>query len=338
LLMLGSSVYRKRGYMYRRWKELFGNSDSDDICWFAPTPVMNPKLRQEVVDRALADDDRKASAEYLNVWREDLSDFIPLDVIESATDFKVYERPPIPGQTYKAFADAAGGTGQDAYAFCISHREFGTERIGKLDVLREYKPRFIPAQVIKELAALCKRYNISEVEGDRFGAGFHIDEWQRHGIRFKPCERTTSENYLHVLPMLLSGRARLLDNATLRAQLAGLERKMTPSGHEVVSHAQVASAHDDLACAAAGALVASGTGYTYDTQYRAWDENYVEPDRTPAPPAPQQPEPPPPGAVCGTADWWRFKQHLNTYTGDADDQLRSLYGALDNAIKWNSIK
>jgi hypothetical protein len=137
LLLLGSSVYRKRGYMYRKWKELYGNNDSENICWFAPSTVMNPKLRQSVVDRALAEDERKAGAEFENIWREDLSDFIPLDAIEACTDFKVYERMPVPGQTYRAFADAAGGTGSDAYGFAISHREFGTEKIAKLDVLRE---------------------------------------------------------------------------------------------------------------------------------------------------------------------------------------------------------
>jgi hypothetical protein len=331
LLMLGSSVYRKRGFMYRKYKQLHGNAEAEDICWFAPTPVMNPLLRQRVVDKALAEDERKASAEYLNVWREDLSDFIPIDAIEACTDFGTYERMPQAGQTYRAAADAAGGTGSDSYGFAISHREFGADRICKLDVLREYRPRFVPAQVIAELAALCKRYNVSEVQGDKFAGGFHADEWQRHGIRFKPCDNTTSENYLHVLPMLLSGRARLLDNATLRTQLAGLERKMQASGHEVVSHAQVSSAHDDLATAAAGALVAAGHGYTYDTLYRAWDENYIEPDRAP----PQsQPEAPPSGAACGTADWWQFKQHLNSYTGSAEDQLRSLYGAVDNFFRY----
>ena len=324
LLMLGSSVYRRRGYMYRKWKELYGNNDSDDICWFAPSTVMNPKLPQRVIDKALAEDERKASAEYLNVWREDLSDFIPLDAIEACTDFGIYERMPVPGQTYRAFADAAGGTGSDADGFAISHRELGTEKIAKLDVLREYRPRFIPAQVIAELAVLCKRYGISEVQGDKFAGGFHADEWQRHGIRFKPCDNTTSENYLHVLPMLLSGRARLLDNATLRTQFAGLERKMQPSGHETVGHAQVSSAHDDLATAAAGALVASGSGYIYDTQYKAWDDT---------PPPPQQPEPSL-GRTCGTADWWKFKQHLNSYTGSADDQLRNYYNSLDMAFKF----
>jgi hypothetical protein len=333
LLLLGSSVYRRRGYMFRKWKELYGNAEAEDICWFAPSPVMNPLLRQSVIDRALAEDARKAAAEYLGVWREDLSDLYPPDAIEASTDFKVYERMPVPGVTYRAFADAAGGTGSDAYGFAISHREIGTEKIAKLDVLREYRPRFVPAQVIAELAKLCKLYNISEVQGAKFAGGFHADEWQRHGIRFKPCENTTSENYLHLLPMLLSGRARLLDNATLRSQLAGLERKMTASGYETVTHMQVSSAHDDMSCAAAGALVASGHGYTYDSQYRAWDPDYVEPDRSPAPQQPSS-EPPP---IQANANWWQrgdWERKQQAQQRPAADQcLLDLYGAIDMGLK-----
>src|SRR5262245_59150921 len=106
LLMLGSSVYRKRGYMYRRYTELHGNTDApeDTLCWFAPSVVMNPRLPQHVVDRALAENAAKARAEFENVWREDLADFIPADVVDAATDRDVYERAPIAGAKYFAFA------------------------------------------------------------------------------------------------------------------------------------------------------------------------------------------------------------------------------------------
>lgn len=264
LLLLGSSVYRKRGYMYRKYKELHGNNDSDDLCWFAPSALMNPRMPEHVVDRALAEDSAKAGAEYLGRWREDLSDFIPADAIDSCTDFGTYERPPQGDATYVCYVDAAGGTGRDSYALAISHRQ-GDEVI--LDLLRERKPRFIPAVVITEYAELIKSYGIGEVQGDGFAGGFHASEWQRHGVTFRASEHTTSENYLHALPLLLAKRARLINSPTLRTQLAGLERRIQPSGHEVVSHAQVASAHDDLATAACGALVAVGHGHTYDRSY-----------------------------------------------------------------------
>ena len=91
--------------------------------------------------------------------------------------------------------------------------------------------------------------------GDSFAGGFHADEWTRNGITFRSCPRTTSENYLHALPLLLSGRVQLIDSSKLRAQLASLERHVL-AGREVVRHPAVASAHDDIAAAAAGAIAA----------------------------------------------------------------------------------
>ena len=254
LLMLGSSVYRKRGYMYRMFKKLHGIDDSEDVCWFAPSSVMNPKLQQHVVDRALGEDAPKARAEYLNVWREDLSDFIPLDAVESCTDFGVHERPPQRGITYTAFCDPASGTGTDSFAVSIVHYDKAHETV-VVDLLRERKPRFVPAAVVAEFAQLLKLYGISVVMSDGFAGGFHSDEWARNGITFRSCPRTTSENYLHALPLLLSARARLIDSSTLRVQLASLERHVL-AGREVVRHPATASAHDDIAAAVAGAIAA----------------------------------------------------------------------------------
>jgi hypothetical protein len=254
VLLLGSSVHRKRGYMHRRWKELHGNDEAEDVCWLAPSNVMNPALPAKVIEKALADDPARARAEYLSEWREDLSDFIPADVVEGATDFGVRERAPLPGVRYFAYCDAAGGTGQDSFALAIGHR--AKDGALMIDVLRERRPRFIPAAVVAELAVLLRFYKISKVEGDRFAGGFHADEWKRSGITYEPCERTTSENYLTTLPLLLNGKARLLDDATLRKQLVGLERRVHAGGRESVSHAGAASAHDDVAAAACGVLAA----------------------------------------------------------------------------------
>ena len=124
-----------------------------------------------------------------------------------------------------------------------------------MDLCRERAPRFVPAAVTAEFAQLLKLYRISSVMGDSFAGGFHADEWTRNGITFRSCPRTTSENYLHALPLLLSGRVQLIDSSKLRAQLASLERHFL-AGREVVRHPAVASAHDDIAAAAAGAIAA----------------------------------------------------------------------------------
>ena len=270
LMMMGSSVYRKKGHMFRKFKALHGNDDSEDICWFAPSVVMNPRLPAAVVAKAVADDGPRARAEFENVWRDDVSDFIPIDVIEAATDFGVRERGPQTGQRYIAFTDCAGGTGQDSFTLAIAHRE-GDNAV--LDLLRERRPRFVPAGVVAEYAQVLKLYGITEVQSDKYAGGFHSDEWRRHDIKFIACERTTSENYLACLPLLLAGRARLLDNATLRSQLVGLERQVHANARESVTHANM-RAHDDLSCAAAGALVVAGGRPRYDASFAGWTDDF----------------------------------------------------------------
>jgi hypothetical protein len=281
LLMLGSSVYRRRGYMYRKFKQLHGNDDSDDICWFAPSAVMNPQLPAHVIERALAEDAPRARAEFLNVWREDLSDFVPIDVVEGCTDFSTFMRVYDPHFSYAAFCDPAGGTGADSFTLAIGHRLHDKAQTVVIDALRERKPRFVPAQVIAEYAELLRQFRITEVRGDRFAGGFHADEWQRHGIAFVPCERTTSENYLHALPMLLARRVRLIDNATLRSQLTSLERQVSAVDRETVSHPQSASAHDDCATAVCGLLSMSGRP-DYDYLYRGFSDAPTQQQQVPA--------------------------------------------------------
>ena len=82
-------------------------------------------------------------------------------------------------------------------------------------------------------------------------------------IALNDCPNT-SENYLASLPLLLSGRARLVDDPVLRQQLAWLERRAHATGRESVSHARAQSAHDDVAAAACGALVAAEKGSAYN--------------------------------------------------------------------------
>jgi hypothetical protein len=268
LLMLGSSVHRKRGYMYRKFKQLHGNNDSEDICWFAASATMNPVLPPSVIDRALAEDASKARAEFQNIWREDLSDFIPADVIDACTMWGTHERGPRPGVRYYAFADCAGGTGNDSFALAVSSQCDGRY---VLDVVRERKPRFVPSEVIKEFAGLCRQYGINEVQSDKYSWGFHEAEWRSNSIKLTPAPFTTSENYLRCLPLLLAKRCCLLDNITLRNQLSSLERKVGAGDRETVSHPQHASAHDDVSCAAIGSLVMAASRASKYRYPSSWD-------------------------------------------------------------------
>ena len=255
LLLLGSSVYRKRGFMHAQYTKLHGNDQAEDLVWFATSRTMNPALPASVVARAIERDGARGRAEFENVWREDVSDFCPLDVIEAVTAWGTYERPPQPGIRYVAFADAASGTGSDSFALAIGHAVPDAARSVVIDLVCERKPRFVAADVIAQYATILRScYGITEIMSDNYSAGFSSDEWERNGIKFKPCANTTAQNFLYALPLLTSKRAHLVDSAVLRTQLSGLERRVV-SGHEVVGHAQRSSAHDDVAAACCGVLV-----------------------------------------------------------------------------------
>ena len=121
-------------------------------------------------------------------WREDLSDFVPSDVIEAVTEWTCRERPYDPRFKYVAFVDASGGTGSDSFALAIAHRDEKGRAV--LDVLRERRPRFVPAHVVAEFVDVLRRYKCTQVTGDRYSGGWCASEFQGHWITYKPSERS----------------------------------------------------------------------------------------------------------------------------------------------------
>jgi hypothetical protein len=214
---------------------------------------MNPALPEKVVLKAKQKDLQRANAEFESIWREDISDFVPRDIVDAAIDRGVRERPPMPGIEYFGFADPAGGTGKDSFALAIGHRESGNMVV--IDCLRERQPRFVPKAVVKEYSDLLKLYRVSKIKSDRYASAWASDEWARNGITCEPSELSKSEIYLAALPVLMSGQCRLLDVERLRDQFTALERRVYASGRETVDDSGAQSAHDDLANVCAGVLV-----------------------------------------------------------------------------------
>ena len=198
----------------------FGNDDAADICWVAPTTVMNPLLPAAVIDEAMAKDPQRARAEYLSLWREDLSDFIPADAIEASTDWDVRERPREGDVVrYVAITDAAGGAGSDRFTLAIAHRR--SDGVAVLDVLRERLPRFVPAAVISEFCELLEASAFTRCGATASQAvGRGRVRAQRRAVR--AFAKTKSEIYLAALPLLLAGRVRLSTTSGCGGSSAGL--------------------------------------------------------------------------------------------------------------------
>ena len=148
-----------------------------------------------------------------------------------------------------AFTDPSGGSG-DSYTIAVAHVEDG---IGILDCLREVRPPFSPEAVTSEFADLLKSYRITKVSGDRYAGEWPREQFRKHGITYEPSEDPKGVLYLNLLPLLNSGKVRLLGNRRLIAQLVGLERRTSRAGRDSIDHAP--GAHDDVANAVAGALL-----------------------------------------------------------------------------------
>ena len=122
-----------------------------------------------------------------------------------------------------------------------------------LDVIRERKPPLSPEAVVEEFATLIKSYRCSRVYGDRYAGEWPREQFQKRGIFYEPADRSKSEIYVDLLPLINSRAIDLLDHDRLVMQLTSLERRTSRAGKDSIDHAP--GAHDDVANAVAGALV-----------------------------------------------------------------------------------
>ena len=115
------------------------------------------------------------------------------------------EAAPISKYRYSAFTDPSGGSA-DSFTMAISHRE--GERI-LIDAIRVVQPPFSPEAVIDEFASLCKSYRISTISGDRYAGEFPRQQFRKRGINYRCSDKTKSDLFRDLLPMLNAGRVTL---------------------------------------------------------------------------------------------------------------------------------
>jgi hypothetical protein len=244
-----SSPYWQRGLLFQKHQKCFGRDDADVLVIQAGTVTFNPQLDASVIAQAEEDDPEAAQAEWHGLFRSDLSTFIDRKIVERCVDTNVRERPFIRTFRHGAFCDPSGGQ-HDSFALGLSHRE-GDRLV--LDVTREWRAPFSPADVVAEAVGLLRAYKISSITGDRYASGWCEGEFRKHGIRYVASERSRSEIYLDSLPLLMSETAVLLDDARLISQISQLERRTSRGGRDSVDHPRGGA--DDLCNAALGALL-----------------------------------------------------------------------------------
>jgi hypothetical protein len=252
-----SSPYARKGEMWTAYSRDYGASgDPSILVAQGGTRDLNlseSKTLDDWIKRQYERDPAAAAAEVGAQFRTDVETFVPLEVIQACTD-PVAERMPERGNAYFGFVDPSGGA-SDAFTMAIAHMEGA---IAVLDVVREVRPPFSPADVTEEFVSLLKAYDISTVRGDRYGGQWVTEQFNGHGMRLEPSELNKSEIYGELLPMLNSRAVALLNNDRLVQQLNGLERRRGRTGRDTIDHPK--GGHDDLINAAAGALVLAKDG------------------------------------------------------------------------------
>jgi hypothetical protein len=206
----------------------------------------NPTLPQGVVDRALERDRASATAEYLAQFRTDIETFVAYEIVQSCVGDHV-EMAPLGINRYSAFVDPSGGSA-DSFTLAISHRD--GERV-VIDAIREVRPPFSPDAVIGDFAVLLRTYRAGFVTGDRYAGEFPRELFRKSGITYLTADKSKSDLYRDLLPLLNSGRVVLPKSDRLVSQLCGLERRVARSGRDSIDHGP--GGHDDLANACAGA-------------------------------------------------------------------------------------
>ncbi|MDP2358565.1 MAG: hypothetical protein Q8M31_21270 [Beijerinckiaceae bacterium] len=249
MLLAASSPFGRRGALFDAHKRHYGIDDDPTLVVHAPTRALNPLVRQSIIDEAMEADPIAARSEFYAEFRSDGDRLVTSEAIQACVAERTFERAPSPDHRHWAFVDPSGGSA-DAMTLAIAHMD--AKGFAVLDAVREVRPPFSPEAVVQEFASLLRHYGVTTVTGDRYAGEWPREQFRKCGIKYAPSERTKSELYLTLLPLLNSGRVSLLDDKRLIAQLTGLQRRTARGGRDSIDHAS--GAHDDIANAVAGAL------------------------------------------------------------------------------------
>lgn len=263
LLDVASSPYAMRGEVHRASEQFYGKDDDHVLVVMADTLTMNPTFSRREIERAFKEDPVAARSEYgrdgVIEFRRDVADLFG-PALAGVVDVGVRERAPERGRSAVAHFDGATGSGGDDAALAVAWTD--DAGLGVLAAVRRWEPPFSPVAVVREAAALLARYGVEAVQVDRFAPGLFADLFAQSEIACAVAERDTSQTFLELLAYVNAGRVRVVDDDVLLAQLRGLERRTRGGGRDAVGHRP--RGHDDVAAAAAGALVLAASADAHD--------------------------------------------------------------------------
>jgi hypothetical protein len=190
----------------------------------------NPWVTRDELAKDRSRDLKAFEREYLAMFQDSISGFMPAMLVEAARMNGVRELAPSSELTYIAAIDPAFK--RDAFAFTICHRASD----GKIvqDVTRRFlaKPgeSLNPAAIVDALSIICRSYNTSILYSDQYqleslqeiarGFGLVI-----MGIPF--TAKSKAQMYGNLQQLFAQGNIRVLDDGETVKELKSLERTMT---------------------------------------------------------------------------------------------------------------
>lgn len=258
-LIVISTPYARAGIVYETHSKYYGSDSPDVWVWAADSLTMNSTISPAIVARHFETDPEVAASEWGRdgqiFFRSDLQNLFLRDALGACVvPGRPLELPPQEGIEYFAFTDTASGS-DESYTLALAHKD-GRGRV-VLDVCRERPSPFDPYVVTGEYCALLRRYRCIGVLGDRYAPGWVSGAFEREGIRYDVCELNKSQLAIEMLALVNSRQCELPDHARLLAQYTNLQRRVGPSGRDVVDHP--AGRRDDLANAVSGAAWLAAT-------------------------------------------------------------------------------
>ena len=155
-------------------------------------------------------------------------------------------RPPQPDISYAAFVDMSGGSSDDA-VLAIGHRNADGRAVVDRVLNQGQHPPFDPNKAVERFGDVMSEYRASTVVGDKYAGETFKAQFEQRGFRYLVADRTKSQLYEALEPLLNGSRVVLLDVPLLEQQLLGLVWRGGRIDHP-------AGENDDFANAIAGVV------------------------------------------------------------------------------------
>jgi hypothetical protein len=234
---LVSSPYGPAGLLHDLWRLHFGKPGSVLVV-HAPTRALNPAFCVEKIEEVRRRDPDAAAREYDAAWLDPDTAFFDGSTIDAATRESPLEEPPLEGVAYAAAWDAA--TRGNSWTLAIARRtDEGTERTviaGAWQWTGSRQAPLDPGVVIDEIAAILRRYGVSDVYCDGWSADALRPIARGAGFQLRERTRTTDERtalFTQAKTLLATASLALPPHAILVADLKAVRKRVLGNGIRV---------------------------------------------------------------------------------------------------------